>query len=336
MSPTSDETPQHLRDAILVLFITLCAFALAQLPVGASFGPLVLALLLGVGLASTSWARTIRLGERRLVRFFARDALRFGIVFLGARLDARVLLELGPLALAGSALGVLAAFLAVELFGRSIGLPTPLRRAVALGTAICGASAIAAALPLLRLRAEHASLAIATISLIGTVGVLGFTLWNALAPDLAPLLAILAGSTLHEVGHVVAIGQTLGPEESERALLVKLSRVVLLAPALLLLGWGSRQANSDGAELDAPLVPGFVVGFLAMSTLVSIGAIPSAMADGLAATGVLATASAMAAIGFGVDVRVLRTSGRAAVLAGTVGFILLFAAMTGYYAIVAT
>ena len=82
--------------------------------------------------------------------------------------------------------------------------------------------------------------------------------------------------------------------------------------------------------------PVLVVGFLAMSTLVSIGAIPSAMADGLAATGVLATASAMAAIGFGVDVRVLRTSGRAAVLAGTVGFILLFAAMTGYYAIVAT
>lgn len=330
------EASPHLRDATLVVLITFLAFALARLPIAASLGPLVLALMLGVGLASTPWARTLRLGERVAVRFFARNALRFGIVLLGARLDVRVLLELGPLALAGSVLGVMAAFLAVELFGRSMGLPAPLRRAVAIGTAICGASAIAAALPLLRARAEHASLAIATISLVGTAGVLTFAAWNALAPNLAPTLAILAGSTLQEVGHVVAAGQALGPHESERALLVKLSRVILLAPTLLLLGWWSRRTSGREPGPRAPLVPGFVMGFLAMSALVSLGAMPEAMVNGLVATGVLATASAMTAIGFGVDVRVLRTSGRAAVVTGTVGFIVLLTVMMAYYALVPT
>ena len=333
MSPTPNAASKPFLDGILVAFVTVLAFALAQVPVGQSLGPLVLALVLGVSLASTRWARTVRLGERVTIRFFARDALRFGIVLLGARLDVRVLFELGPLALAGSVLGVIAAFLTVELFGRAIGLPTPLRRAVAIGTAICGASAIAAALPLLRARAEHASLAIATISLVGTAGVLSFAAWNALAPSLAPHLAILAGSTLQEVGHVVAAGQALGPEESERALLVKLSRVVLLAPTLLMLGWWSRRTNGKGSDPKAPLVPRFVLGFLAMSAVVSVGWIPQAVAQALVTLGVLATASAMTAIGFGVDVRVLRTSGRATVVAGTFGFAVLLAVMIAYYAL---
>ncbi|MDR9391794.1 MAG: putative sulfate exporter family transporter [Trueperaceae bacterium] len=323
----------HARDALLVLLVTSLAFTMAQHPTGAAVGPLVLALLLGAMLASTRWARGIRLGERPATRYFARDALRIGIVLLGARLDVRVLFELGPLALAGSILGALVAFFAIELVGRITGMDAPLRRALAIGTAICGASAIAAALPLLRAKAEHASLAIATVSLVGTAGVLAFAAWHAAGMMPAPLLATIAGGTLQEVGHVVAAGQTLGPEASERALLVKLSRVILLAPALLALGWFARQSTRVDDAVHTPLVPRFVAGFLAVSALVSLGVVPAPLAHLLATAGVLTTASAMAAIGFGVDVRVLRTSGRAAVAIGTVGFLILLAAMTLFYAI---
>lgn len=322
------------RDLALLAALTAAAFGLARLPVGSSLGPLVVALLLGVALAATPWARGLRLGERPGVRFVARDLLRLGIVLLGARLDVRVLAAIGPWALAGSVLGVIVAFAAVEAAGRALRLAPELRRAVAIGTAICGASAIAAALPLLRARAEHASLAIATISLVGTVGVLGFAGWNAVVDAPTGPAALLAGATLQEVGHVVAAGDALGEDAAETALLVKLSRVVLLAPTLVVLGLVSRRARASEGGPRPALLPGFVAGFLATSALVSLGAIPPSWAAALANGGLIATAAAMAAIGLGVDLRVLRTRGRAAVTLGTLGFAVLLAAMAAYYALV--
>lgn len=335
----SDGTGARRRDVALVAALTLLAFGLASLPGGTSLGPLVVALIVGVIVAATGWARSRRLAERAGVRFVARDVLRFGIVLLGARLDVRVLLELGPWALGGSVLGVAVAFAAVELAGRAFHLPVELRRAIAIGTAICGASAIAAALPLLRARAEHASLAIATISLVGTLGVLGFAGWSALTGAPPARAGMLAGATLQEVGHVVAAGDALGTEASERALLVKLSRVVLLAPTLLILGLMTRRARArtpgtGEPSAPAPLVPGFVIGFLAVSALVSLGAIPASVASLLATTGLIATAAAMTAIGLGVDLRVLRSTGRAAAVLGLVGFAVLLATMAAYYALV--
>ena len=334
MTPVRATLGVRARDLALLAALTAVAFGLARLPFGASLGPLVVALLLGVALAASGWARRRRLGESPGVRFVARDLLRLGIVLLGARLDVRVLAAIGPWALAGSVLGVIVAFAAVEAAGRLLRLPPELRRVVAIGTAICGASAIAAALPLLRARAEHASLAIATISLVGTVGVLGFAGWNALTDASSGTAALLAGATLQEVGHVVAAGDALGEDAADTALLVKLSRVVLLAPTLVVLGLVTRRARTDEAGTRPALLPGFVVGFLATSALVSVGAIPPTWATILADAGVIATAAAMAAIGLGVDLRVLRTRGRAAVTLGTLGFVALLAAMAAYYAVV--
>lgn len=331
--PAPDTWALRLRDVTVVAVLTLAAFGLALLPVGASLGPLVVALILGTALAATPWARHRRLAEATGVRFVARDVLRFGIVLLGARLDVRVLLELGPWALAGSVLGVAAAFAAVELAGRAFHLPVELRRAIAIGTAICGASAIAAALPLLKARAEHASLAIATISLVGTIGVLGFAGWSAVLGT-PPSAGMLAGSTLQEVGHVVAAGDALGTEASDRALLVKLSRVVLLAPTLLILGLVTRRTRGGVGKANAPIVPGFVIGFLAVSALVSFGVIPDRVAAWLATIGLVATAASMTAIGMGVDLRVLRSTGRAAALLGLIGFAVLLTTMALYYALV--
>jgi uncharacterized integral membrane protein (TIGR00698 family) len=334
VTPAGATAGARLRDVAVVAALTAAAFALARLPLGSSLGPLVVALLLGVALAASGWARRRRLGERPGVRFVARDLLRLGIVLLGARLDVRVLTEIGPWALAGSVAGVAVAFAVVEGAGRALRLPPELRRAVAVGTAICGASAIAAALPLLRARAEHASLAIATISLVGIAGVLGFAGWSALTDAPTGTAALLAGAALQEVGHVVAAGDALGQDAAETALLVKLSRVVLLAPTLLVLGWVSRRARASEGGRRPALVPGFVAGFLATSALVSLGVIPPSWAAILAEGGVIATAAAMAAIGLGVDLRVLRARGRAAVVLGALGFVALLGAMAAYYAVV--
>jgi len=329
---------------LLVTALAAAAFALARLPGAQLLGPLVLALVLGV---------VLRAALRRPlpatvpgIAFAARTLLRVGIVLLGVRLDARALVELGPWVLVGSALGAVVAFGAIELAGRAWRVPTDLRRLVGIGTAICGASAIAAALPLVRrvpgepsTPGGPAPVAIAAISLLGTVGVLGFVAVDAVAAWPAALAAALAGATLQEVGQAVAAGATVGGEHAQLALLVKLSRVVWLAPALVALGWWARRtAPAAGAaslhpRARPPLVPGFVLGFLALGLATSLGVVPSAWVAAIALAGTALTAAAMAAIGMGVDASAIGRSGRQALALGAVGFAALLLAMVGWYAV---
>ncbi len=352
----------HLPGLSLVLALTLAAYLASRLPGAGVIGPLVLALLFGVAVGAVPEVRRRGVATGPGARFAAKTLLKVGIVLLGVRLDVRALAELGPQVAAGSLLGVIAAFVAIEAAGRAWRVPVDLRRAVAIGTAVCGASAIAAALPVLRARPAHASVAIGTISLLGTAGVLGFAVWTALANVAGATTAILAGATLQEVGHVVAVGATVGGAEGDLALLVKLSRVVLLAPTLVLLGLAMRfeegrakrgaagrdrpvgMASLSAAERASaakrdevaraprpPLIPGFVLGFLALGFATSAGWIPAEAARAVALAGTWITAAAMAAIGLGVDLRAAGTIGRPALALGVVGFAALLGTMGAYY-----
>jgi uncharacterized integral membrane protein (TIGR00698 family) len=330
---------RRLRGVALVGLLTALAYLGAALG-GTLVSPLLLALVLGV-----LW-RSLGLGERGLgrlapgVAFAAGPLLRLGIVALGVRLDARLLADLGPAMLAGSLLGVVAAFLAVEAAGRAWGTAPDLRALMGIGTAICGASAIVAAAPVWRARHEHAATSVAAISLVGTVGVLAFAAWDALAVVPIAVFAALAGATLQEVGQVIAAGSVRGPEGADLALLVKLSRVVLLAPVLIAFGAMARASDRGAAEgapgrpapARPPLVPPFVLGFLALGGAVSIGLIPPSAVAAVSLVGSLLTAAAMAAIGLGVDVRAVRGTGATALGLGAIGMAALTATMVLFYA----
>ncbi len=329
--------PAHrspLPGLLVVAVLTAAAYGAARVPGVALLGPLVLALLFGVAGGAVPFARRHAPRLAPGVRFAGRTLLKVGIVLLGVRLDARALIELGPWVLAGSVLGVLASFAAIEVTGRALRVPTDLRRIVAIGTAVCGASAIAAALPVLRAREAHASVAIGAISLIGTVGVVAFAAWDALALAPAALVGALAGATLQEVGQVVAAGAAVGGAPGDLALLIKLSRVVLLAPVLVGLAWWGRATGVDAASAARrPFpIPPFVIGFVALGVLTSAGLLgPSVVA--LATTlGTLLTAAAMAGIGLGVDARSVGPAGRAALVLAVVGFAALIVVMGAYYA----
>mgnify|MGYP001034623392 FL=1 len=330
----------------VVVLLTFLAFELARVPGFKLLGPLVLALLGGAGWRLASGTRTATVAPG--ARFAATFLLRLGIVLLGVRLDMRALAAVGPTVLVGSALGVLVAFGAVEAIGRRWGVPRDLRRSIAVGTGVCGASAIAAALPLLKPDEKHVSLSVAVVSVLGTLGVVAFAAWDGLALVSSKLVAVIAGATLQEVGHVVAAGAAVGGGEGDLALLVKLSRVVLLAPVLMLLGWWlRREAVRDGARATEvpgaaatgtkqrlpPLVPGFVLGFLALSGVTSLGWLSADAVTYLTLGGTLLTAAAMVGIGLGVQFRGLGRAGRQAISLGVVGFFAMLIVMSSYYAL---
>lgn len=332
--------------AALALALAALASVVARLPGAAALGPLVLALVL-----AAAW-RALVLRGRPLGRFqegarwAAGPLLKAGIVALGARLDLIALAAAGPWLLVGGVLGAVVAFATAEVVGRGLRVSADLRRLCGIGTAICGASAVVAAAPLLRASATHTSAAIAAISLLGTVGVLGFVGWDAAeaAPAVsATTLGWYAGATLQEVGQVVAAGSVAGAEGEDAALSAKLSRVVLLAPTLLLLGWASagrerraaaRAGAPAGVRRRAWPVPPFVLGFLAMGALASSGLAGPWFVTSASLVGGVMTAAAMAGIGLGLDLRALRGPGRAALLVGGASFAALLATMAVFEALV--
>lgn len=328
---------------LLVALFTALAYLGARLPGLKLLGPLVLALLVGV-----AWRSVQRGSAPQLVvpgmRFSASVLLRLGIVLLGVRLDLRALAEVGVPVLVGSVLGVVVAWLSVELLGKAWRVPVDLRRSVAIGTGVCGASAIAAALPVLRAKEENASVAVAVVSVLGTLGVVAFAAGDALALVPSQLLGAVAGATLQEVGQVVAAGAAIGggpgaaSSVGELAVLVKLSRVVLLAPLLMLLGWWMRRregrggATAGAARKLPPLLPSFVVGFLAMSAVTSFGWFGPELVAGLTLAATVLTAAAMAGIGMNVAVKEMGGAGRQALWLGVGGFAAMVLVMGAYYA----
>lgn len=319
----------------LVAALTAGTYALAALPQLALLGPLVIALLVGI-----AWRAALGLPDRATagVRFSARTLLRIGIVLLGVRLDFVLLAQVGPVILLGNLLVVVLGLLAIDRLGSLLGVGKGLRLGIAIGTSVCGASAIVAAIPVIRAKDEDASVAVGIISVLGTIGVLGYTL-AAVALDPPDILyGVLVGSTLQEVAQVLAAGYASGTEAGDLAVLVKLSRVALLAPALLGLSLLARRHDgADGEEGAAegsggrtPLVPGFLAGFLIVGVLNSMNVFPPALASAMQTASLLLTAAAMVGLGLGVDLAIFRKVGARALLLGTAGFAVLVGLMIPY------
>lgn len=311
----------------LLLASLLCAaaFLLAPLPGLHLAGTLGLALLLGV-----AWRVTLGLPAVAVpgVRFSARTLLRLGIVLLGVRLDFGMLLAAGPLVLLLDLLIIGAGLFATMTLGRLFQLPRGLRLVLAVGTSICGASAIATAAPLAGANEDEVSQAVGVISVLGALAVIGYTLFGPLLGLSDLHYGLLTGATLQEVGHVLAAGAAASENALDVATVTKLTRVALLAPVLMLLSGvlarGRPEPTTQGQEpTRPPLLPGFLLGFLLLGVLNSMGFIPSALGKALLTGSVILTALAMAAIGLNVDPLSLRRTGARTALVALLGFLVL-------------
>lgn len=313
----------------LVAALTVVATLLAQVPGLKIMGPLGLALIVGIVMRSVfslpGWARAG-------ISYSAKTILRLGIVLLGVRLSFSRMLEAGLLILLLDAIIVLVSIIAVERLGKLIGFSRGLRLSLAFGTGICGASAAVAAGSISNARDEEVSIAVGTVSLLGTLGVIGYiTLGQALGLS-SQHYGVLTGSTLQEVGQVLAAGSALGPVGADLATLTKLTRVALLAPALfvaqgILRLRDRRKLEIEGSEgqesTNQPLLPLFLLGFLAVGAVNSLGLIPGDVSGAAQQASIWLTTAAMIGIGLGVDVRVIGRVGPQALGLGAVGFGLL-------------
>ena len=263
------------------------------------------------------------------LRLASRRLLRIGIVLLGLKLSLVDILDLGWVTIATTVAVVVATFVGTIGLGRALGLPGHQPVLVASGFAICGASAIGAMAATVRARDEEQAVPIALVTLCGTLAIAVLpALWHPLGLS-STGFGHWVGAGVHDVGQVVATAQLAGPAALAVAVVVKLTRVLMLAPMVAITAAVERRraVPVDGAH--PPIVPLFIAGFLAAVLLNSFVELPEPVLEGadLLQTALLATA--LFALGAAIRVDELASTGWRALVVGLTSWVLVAALAYG-------
>lgn len=204
------------------------------------------------------------------------------------------------------------------------------------GSSICGAAAVMATEPVLKAPAEKVSIAVATVVVFGTLSMFLYpVLFHLFASDVSIFgsqqhYGVFAGSTIHEVAQVYAAGQVVGTQAADTAVIVKMMRVMMLAPVLLVLSFlfnrDKRTVVHDGAVIGESgsshkiTIPWFAVLFIVMAGIHSLGIVPAQIIKPLLQLDNILLSMAMAALGLTTQISAIRAAGIKPLLLGTLLF----------------
>lgn len=269
----------------------------------------------------------------------SKKFMRIGIVLLGLKLSLFDIASLGWLSIALIVAIVVITFVGTIGLGRAIGLPGHQPLLIATGFSICGASAIGAMSGVVKAKDEEASTPIALVTLCGTLAIAVLPLlWHPLGLS-NEQFGHWVGASVHDVGQVVATAQIAGTAALAVAIVVKLTRVLMLAPMVAVVagierrkhGAAVRRAEASGSEVpDAlgarpPLIPLFVAGFLAAVVLRTFVPLPDAVLEAADVAQTALLAMALFALGSAVRLRELVHTGWRALIVGLLSWALIAA-----------
>ena len=260
-------------------------------------GPALLyALLMGLALNFLSDHPSLGAG----VSFCARTALRCGVALLGARITLSQVAGIGAATAAVIACALVATIGLGLLLAHLLKQPRDHGVLSGCSVAICGASAalaVAAVLPATRENERFTLLTVVGVTLLSTIAMVLYPLvlqWLGLSAGEA---GIFIGGTIHDVAQVVAAGTLLGPEATDAAVITKLYRVALLAPVVLVLSVLLRTQRGPAVGRSVPLLPGFMVAFIALVLIGSLGWVSPQVSDTASAASRWLLIVAIAAVG---------------------------------------
>ncbi|HEX7630382.1 MAG TPA: putative sulfate exporter family transporter, partial [Candidatus Methylomirabilis sp.] len=237
--------------------------------------------------------------------FAVKRILRVGIALMGAQLSLGQVLKTGAAAVFVVATCIVLAILVVRFISMRMGMSDRLGTLIGVGTSICGVSAIVATAPLIESREEETSLAVATITVFGLVAVLVYPLLGHLWQLSDTFFGTWAGTAVNDTSQVVATGLIYSQKAGEIATVVKLTRNLFMAPVIVGLSWfylKKRQAEGGAAGEGKRLrlhqaVPLFVLGFVGMAILNSLGAFAPDVRQGIQGVSQFLIVSALAGVG---------------------------------------
>jgi uncharacterized integral membrane protein (TIGR00698 family) len=249
--------------------------------------------------------------------------LRVAVVLLGLQLSLPQLAHLGFRGLTVVAVTVAVTFTGTRLLGRRLGVSGPRGLLIATGFSICGASAVAAMEPVAAGDEEDTGVAVALVTLCGSLAIVILPLLRVPLGLDVTAFGSWVGASVHDVGQTVATAQRV-PGALTTAVVVKLTRVVLLAPLVAAVSIASRRASAGVPESGhrPPPVPLFVAGFLAAVALTSTGVLPPPLLAAAKSVQSVLLVAALFGLGTGISVPTLFRTGRRSLVLGLTSWVL--------------
>jgi uncharacterized integral membrane protein (TIGR00698 family) len=310
---------------VVVSALAALAFVLAE---WSSFSSLVVGIALGAVVANTVGVPAVLAPG---VRFGGRTLLRAGIVVLGLRLSLGDVVGLGADGLLVVLMVVVVTFFGTQWLARQLGIGRDLGLLVATGYSICGASAIAAVNGVVHADEEETAYAITLVTICGTLSIFVLPFVADRVGLVGAEFGTWVGASVHDVGQVVATASTGDAAALEAATVVKLTRVVLLAPLVALVSLSARRrrpvtlsaaSNHAAVERHPPLLPLFVIGVLGAMLVRSTGVLSDGALDFAGDVEKVLLTVALVSMGMGVRVGQMRRLGARPLVLGLLAWVL--------------
>ena len=331
-----------LHGIMLMALFSFSAFYIADLPLikQMSLSPLIVGIIIGMIYANTLRMHLPETWTQGIV-FCSKTLLRGAIVFYGFRLTLQNIVNVGTAGIVVDLIIVISVILLGLLIGKLLRLDPNLTILIASGSAICGAAAVLGTESVLPDSKPHqTAVAVSTVVIFGTIAMFLYpSLYRAGIIDFEPKsMGVYTGSTLHEVAHVVGAGNAMNNAViANTSIIVKMTRVILLVPFLLILSLfvNTKKGNSHDDKKSKIAVPWFAFGFLGVicinSLLQSYNLMPSNLNGGINTIVDFALTMAMTALGSESNFEKFKKAGLKPFLMAFILFVWLFSA--GYIAV---
>ena len=315
----------------LVAIIAIPAWIIGKwIPV---IGSPVLGILFGMILAF--WKRPNLFNEG--ISYTAKKLLQYSIILLGFDMNLFNVFKVGKQTLVLMAFTLTAAFVTAFFIGKLLKLDSNTKILIGVGSAICGGSAIAAAAPVIHADEEDVAHSISTIFLFNVIAAFLFPFLGHLLGMSDQNFGLWAGTAINDTSSVVAAGYSFSNAAGNLAVIVKLTRTLMIVPVTLVLAIYASKKESKKGNGDYNIIkifPWFVLGFVGASIINTFFPLPNGMSSFLAELGKFVITMAMAAIGMNTNIVKLLKSGGKPIFLGFVCWVVLAFTSLGVQALI--
>lgn len=312
----SKPKPSTLHGILFMALFACAAFFISTASIfeAVSLSPMIIGIVLGM-----IYANTLRqhLPEEWVpgIQFCSKRLLRIGIILYGFRLTFTDVLAVGTAGIVIDAVIVASVIILGILFGKILKMDSETALLTSTGSAICGAAAVLGAEATINTKPYKTAVAVATVVIFGTLSMFIYpVVYASGVTELSPSeMGIFSGATLHEVAHAAGAGAAMGPEVAKVAVIVKMIRVIMLVPVLLVFAaWIAVKRKKAAEKSDAKSkisIPWFAIFFLLVIGFNSLNLLPQGLVDVLNWISTFFLTMAMTALGAGTTFESLRRAG---------------------------
>lgn len=305
-----------LHGILLMALFACAAFYIGEVDMmkAISFSPMIIGIILGM-LYANSLRNNLPETWTPGIVFCSKRILRIGIILYGFKLTFQDITAVGLPAIIIDAIVVIVTILLGVFVGRLLKMDRSIALLTACGSAICGAAAVMGVDGAIRPKPYKTAVSVATVVIFGTLSMFLYPiLYRAGIFDMpADQMGIFAGSTIHEVAHVVGAGNAMGPEISDSAIIVKMIRVMMLVPVLLVIAFfvaRDVENREDGSGVKTKIqVPWFAIMFLLVICFNSLDLLPASVVSFITTLDTFLLTMAMTALGAETSIEKFKKAG---------------------------